>query len=501
MAKASFARHALIYGMGDVLAYAAGFFLLPLYLRRLSKAEVGTLELLNRVGEVVLLCLLFKGLRQALFSFHNQAESERERRSAVGSALFVTVLLLGAGGAITALAAEPISDVLELDESDGDSSGSESFGLAGPGLVRLAVVAVFAEALSALLLSLAQARAEATLFAAVSLGQFLLRVTLCIVFVACLDAGLEGILVASTIASGLVAVGLIVREVARCGLGIDRKQLAAMLRFALPFVPGGVGFFLLNSGDRFFLARSVDRAELGIYALGYKLALLVKLFSRQPLYRVWSARMYDAARKPDAPEVFGQVFTRILGVYVAVGLGLCLAAGEGIELLGGDGYARSVAIVVPVALAYWFLTAADLMESGLYIQRRTDWKLPITAASTVVILVLYALMIPAWGIDGAAWGTVLGFAFMAALTGLVTQRVFPVRYQWGRVTAPLAWAGLFWLGGTMLPVSLWMLPVKLLLWAGWLGVMWLTVLSDEEKRWLSRSDDRWPGGVGQRRAA
>src|SRR5207248_4948340 len=129
----SFLRHAAVYGSGDLLVYAAGFLLLPLYVRALSPGEYGTLDILNRLGEVVLLFLLFKGLRQALFSFHNQARDEAEKRAVVGSALFLTLLGLGGGGALAALLAEPISRVLDL--------GS-------PAVLRLAILAVFLESLS-----------------------------------------------------------------------------------------------------------------------------------------------------------------------------------------------------------------------------------------------------------------------------------------------------------------------------------------------------------------
>ena len=74
---------------------------------------------------------------------------------------------------------------------------------------------------------------------------------------------------------------------------------------------------------------------LGVYALGYKLALVVKLFSRRPLYQVWSAQMYEAAQEPDAPVTFGKVFTRILAVYVGVGLALCLVSGEVVSVFTG----------------------------------------------------------------------------------------------------------------------------------------------------------------------
>src|SRR5207247_427821 len=124
-------------------------------------------------------------------------------------------------------------------------------------------------------------------------------------------------------------------------------------------------------------------------------------------------------------------------VYAGVGLALCLVATEVVQVLGGARYQEAVAIIPVVVLAYFFLTAADLMESGFYICRKTAWKLPITLAATVVTLALYFLLIPDGGILGAAWGTLIGFVFLSGLTGVVAQRVFVVRYEWGRVAAVL----------------------------------------------------------------
>ncbi|MBI1914228.1 MAG: oligosaccharide flippase family protein [Planctomycetes bacterium] len=466
--KSSFLWHAAVYGGGNLLVYAAGFLLLPLYVRCLSESEYGTLDVFNRLGEVVILCLLYNGLRQALLAFHNQARDEMERRAVVGSAILLTLLLLGGGGALVMVVASPLSRWLQIEN---------------PGLLRLAVASVVLESLALMLLALAQARVESVFFAVVTFGQFLLRVGLSIALVAGFGLGVQGVLIASAVTSALFALVLLGREVVRGGLWIDRRQLKAMTWFALPFVPGGLGFFLLNSGDRFFLLHHVDKAALGAYALGYKLALVVKLFSRRPLYMVWSARMYEAARRPDAPTVFGKVFTRMLAAEVGVGLALCLVAKEAVRFLAGGGYDGAAAVIAPLVFGYLFLTAADLMDAAFYVKRRTAWKTPIMLGSTAVVLALYALLIPPLGIHGAALATLFGFVAHAGLTGVVSQRVFPVRYQWGRVAAAVAWAIVLWFVGQGLPASWWLLPAKAVLWLTWpVGLWHAGVISEEEKQ-------------------
>jgi O-antigen/teichoic acid export membrane protein len=469
MRTPSFLQHAAVYGIGNVVLQAAGFLLLPLYLRCLDEEQYGQLEVLSRISEVLALCLLCNGLRQTLLTFHGQSQDDRERGAVVGSLL---VLLVGAvllGGGLLIVFAEPLARVLDAGDPD---------------LLRLAQVAIFLEAAALVLLALAQARLQALFYVTLSFAQFLVRVILAIVLVAVCGLGVRGVLLASACSSGVFVAFLILRELLRGGLRVEGKRLRAMIVFALPFVPGGIGFFILNSGDRFFMKQHCSLAEIGAYALGYKLALAVSLVSRSPLYMVWTARLYSIAKRPDAPVLFGVVATRILAAYLFVGLGLAVFADEVIAFIASQGY-RGAAVIIPVVvLAYFFLTLADLLDSGFYVQRRTGLKTPIMLASTASMLLLYSLCIPRFGALGAACATLGGFAVHAVLTGFVVRRVFRAHYEWGRLAALLLVTAIVWAASRFLPATCWFLPVKLGLCLLWPLLLWHTgVVSAEEKQY------------------
>jgi O-antigen/teichoic acid export membrane protein len=276
------------------------------------------------------------------------------------------------------------------------------------------------------------------------------------------------------------------RELLRNAAWPTGAHLRALLRFALPFLPGGIGFLVMQHGDRFFLLKSFGEEEVAIYGLGYKLALGVGMFSLGPLYMVWSSIMYKAARSPDAPAVFGRAFSRILAAYVGVGLCLCAFQDEIVAVLGGAPYAHAAEVVGLVVVAGLFQTAAALMDAGFYVARRSGLKVGITLSATLVMVALYFVLIPSYGSIGAALATLGGFVFLAVVTWVVSQRVFRVRYEWRRLVMLLALACGCWVFSRCIPAAWAWSPLKFALLVGILPLAWkIGLLSANEKAYLT----------------
>ncbi len=457
----SFLRHAAVYGLANIVVQAGSFVLLPLYTHCLTPADYGVLEVLGRLAETVSACLLIGGLRQALLTHYQQADGALARARVVSAALTLLAFCCVVGGGAALVLVEPLNGLLV--------TGGAPLGV---GLLRLAVLTILLEPLTLVPLALFQARVESLAFVRVTIGQFVVRVALTVVLVAVLGWGVAGVLLATASTSVLLGAGLCLRELARHAARPGWDGLRRLFRFALPFLPGGLCFFLLHHGDRFLLLARHGKEQVGIYALGYKLALTAGTFTLMPLQMVWGARMYEAARADDAPVVFGQVFTRCLACLLFVGLGLYLFTTEAVALLGGSAYAGAGAVVLPVLLACQCQAAATLMDAAFYIRNRPGLKLGVTLATTVVMVAAYALLIPPWGSMGAALATLAGFAFLATATWAVTRRLFPVHYEVRRLAALLGLAVLVALVGAPLPATLWAAPLKVGLLVLWPIALW-----------------------------
>ena len=64
---------------------------------------------------------------------------------------------------------------------------------------------------------------------------------------------------------------------------------------------------------------------------------------------------------------------------------------------------------------------------------KSSWIAWIYGAGAITNIVLNILLIPSLGIIGAAMATCLSFILMAVFIFMVNQKIFPIKYEWGKI--------------------------------------------------------------------
>ena len=125
---------------------------------------------------------------------------------------------------------------------------------------------------------------------------------------------------------------------------------------------------------------------------------------------------------------------------------------------------------------------------------RTEFNFPATIAALLVNVALNIALVPSLGIVGAGLALVASYIVVVALMYMLTQRLFPVPYEWSRLArVVLISAALVLLGELLLPTSgfgglsariaIWLVYPAALLFSGF--------FTTEERGWLARL--RHPG--------
>ncbi len=118
-----------------------------------------------------------------------------------------------------------------------------------------------------------------------------------------------------------------------------------------------------------------------------------------------------------------------------------------------EAYHRAATIIPVMVLAYLFQGFFLLASVGIAIAKEARYYPMITAAAAVVNIGLNLWLIPHFGIMAAAWATVAGYVVMAVLGVTISQRLYPIPVQWGRIAGALIAAIAFFLIGYSLGPS------------------------------------------------
>jgi O-antigen/teichoic acid export membrane protein len=97
-------------------------------------------------------------------------------------------------------------------------------------------------------------------------------------------------------------------------------------------------------------------------------------------------------------------------------------------------YWSGLSIVPLVLLGYLFLGVYNNLLAGIYIEKRTGYLPAVTFLGAAVNVVANYLLIPSWGLTGAAFATFAAYAVMAVALYVVVHRIYPVPYEWARIT-------------------------------------------------------------------
>jgi len=425
-------KHGAIYTLGVVLSRMVGFIMIPVYTRVLTPDEYGVLEMLSLTADVVSM-LAGMGIGLALVRYYYFYESEADRLTVASSAALLMIAVFAVVSIIgLSLSASAASAIL------GDPTAV--------GLVRLATINLALAAILEIPITFLRAKQKSVSVVTVGMVRLVVSLLLNIVLVVHLRLGVAGILFSSIATSALICSVLFFRLFRETGMAWSGEIVKKLVVFGAPLVLWNLGSFVLHYSDRYFLRVLDSLQAVGLYSLSYKFAMLIGMFVIGPFTDVWSPKALEIERKEGMNA--GPFLAAILGHYslllVTVALGIALFAEDVIKLVTGPEFHAAAQPVPLLALAMVLFGFRGISQLGAMIRERSDLIARSTIIAAVAVLSLNALLIPRWGVLGAALATALAFGIEFAVMRSLSNRIYSIPLGLWRVVAPLLIAAFVW---------------------------------------------------------
>ncbi|MBU1118912.1 oligosaccharide flippase family protein [Patescibacteria group bacterium] len=446
-------KHSFIYAIGSGIQGIAGLLLIPVYTKTLSVADYGQYELLNTIS-LILVSVLSLGFASAYIkTAERDINKEKEKKKLAGTAVFFVLIFATTLLLILSLFVDPIASVFNF--------GKTTY-----------LYIIFASALALIIgnlgFSMLRSNEQSIKYTVIYIIRFLLILGLNVTLVLVFKKGIEGILTGLLLANSITLLLLLPTFFKNVSFTFSKKLFKKLLVFGLAIIPASLALWVMDLIDRYFINHYHGFAEVGVYSLAYKFGIAMAIMLVTPFQLAWPTVSFSLADKPDARKMYGRVLTYFVTIALFIALTFTFFSTHIIRIIATNAYEGASIIVLPVTLSYVFLGIHYIVVVGLHLKERSHLYPILIVFPALLNIILNYLLVPPYGMIGAAITTFISFLFMGILTVALVQKYYAFVYEKKRLViaffaAALALSVHLLFKSSLLPIDLMIQCVSLTL--------------------------------------
>jgi len=427
------ASDTVLYGISTVVSRFLNYLLVPFYTAYFDPAVYGVVGLIY--GAMIFLNVLVTfGMESAFLRYGAEKETRKQvfqqiQLLVTAVSIILALLFLLSGNLIKPLLS------LELDTFH---------------LYEMMLGIVVLDAISTVPFADLRLERKAFLFMILRICNVLINVGLNLYLIIQNLWGIEAVLISNLVASGITTFISLIITFKGFSFSIDTQFIKRTVNFGLPYIPAGIGYGINEVLDR-FLINAMDPNDIerlygvgistetltGIYNASYKLGIFMMLFI-QMFRMAWQPFYMSHHKENQAKKVFTQSFSlisMISGILVLfIGLFRVEIAAIPIPFLHStlidSRYWSGLSIVPFLLIAYWFQLWYTHFTAGIVLSEKTAILPKATSIGAVITLIANVILLPIWGLNGAAIATLLSYMTMALYMLYQTEKAYPIQYPW-----------------------------------------------------------------------
>lgn len=410
-----------IYSIGQILPKAAGFILLPIYTRYLAPSDYGIVASMA-VLQTILAVFFTLCLERSVMRLYWDYKTEDEKKDFFGT---ITI-------SIAVISSIILSLLFFFDRYVGLIYKSIDF----YPFYAYAILSCFLGVFSLVPKKYLMLKEKPGLFITLSLIQFIFTAIFILWFVIVKQEGAIGYL-KGVLFSRLITLPIfILISLKTSHLKFKYSIFRSGVSFSIPIIPAIMTAWVLNLSDRVFIERYFTFADVGVYSLGYNIAGLVVLFAGS--FGLAYGPVFFKLANSDNQEIARKSLSKYNHIYLIMVIFICFIISffskEGTFLLFDEKY-RDVCLFIPlISFSYLFSLARGITSRFFQQSKKMKENMYIAISAAIMNIILNFLLIPRFGVFGAAYATIISMAILFFISYLFTKKYcYFIPFEWRKL--------------------------------------------------------------------
>ena len=412
-----------VYGVSTIIGRFLNFLLVPFYTNVLSTSQYGIVATVYSYIAFMNIIYMY-GMESAYFKYASTKEIGSDK--VIFTTPFLSVLTTSLiFSSLIFFNSTRLSPLIEIPEHFA-------------GTLRYSAIILMLDSLAVIPFASLRLQRKVRRFATIKIVNIVINVTANIVLLLKFHAGVEGIFISGIIASSVTLLLLLPTILQKLDFRFHKDLYRALLKFGLPYIPAGLAAMMVQVIDRPILLALTNESTVGIYQANYRLGIFMMLIVSMYDY-AWRPFFLTHANEPNAKQLFARILTYFILFSAIVVLLVSLYIDDLVKFrvfgrfVINPAYWSGLGIVPIILVGYLFNGIYVNFMAGIYIEKKTSHLPYITGIGAIINVAVNFLMIPKYGMFGAAWATLFAYAGMAIAIYIVSHRFYPVRYEMNRL--------------------------------------------------------------------
>jgi O-antigen/teichoic acid export membrane protein len=385
------------YSLGSTFESALAFLFIPIYTAYLGSYEYGIVGLMS-----VTTALLSKCITPPVtsgFVRHYYAPNYKEKQGILLFNCLIFLLMQSLFLAAIFYSFKSVISVVVLESKDLIY------------IVELYALILFIQPLSQFLVTFLKHIEKARIYIIISWTAFISSAAVVLTGLIILKIGVLALIYGNLVSVFLTLLLILPVFFKYSKPKISFSIMSQPLKYGYQRILSGFSILLIETGDRYVLRIISTVSYVGLYSFGYTIAGIISVFLVTPLKNALHPIVFQQESNPEQQKKFLKF---ICSHFYLVGMFCCLFLSlyskELIEFMARkEEFWESWVIVPIIAFAYLQHGLGNFFDWGLMMTKKSFYSSINVLIAAVVNLGLNFILIPLWGILGAAFATLFSY--------------------------------------------------------------------------------------------
>lgn len=217
---------------------------------------------------------------------------------------------------------------------------------------------------------------------------------------------------------------------------ISNPLFKSLMIFGFPLLLNEIGYILLSYADRYLIVLLIDEGALGIYSVGYNLAMYIGnaitiavSYSIVPLY----VSLFQKKGRKETEEFLSVSMNYLTIIIIPVCFGYYIISEDLFVLLASKKYVLAAEFSYLILVGNILIGLNSMLNAGLYLMKKSGTILIIMSISVIINVVINLILIPIYGILGASIATLIACIISSVLTVFLSFKYIYIRLNYKNI--------------------------------------------------------------------